>query len=266
MMIPQQFIPVVADTVPSDNVQIEADTSFEDNVRLLVTTKHILEGTVTVRSVLDNATSSQPMPASFVIKKPYTRFEVLRFTRKDANSPWHFNWHYNFKNGLPSSKTTVDYEYSLPYNGQHEITQSYLGSHSHFRGSETEYAVDIEMPEGTKVLAARPGVVIAFRDDSNKGGNSPDFKDDANDVVISHGDGTYADYVHLKFNGVLVKLGQHVALHQAIGLSGSTGWSTRPHLHFGLFRVISGEKLESLPFKMQTPRGVVKQLETGQSY
>ncbi len=161
----------------------------------------------------------------------------------------------------------MDYVYSLPYSGErHTVTQSYLGAHSHFLGSETEYAVDIEMPEGTSVQAARPGVVIAYRDDSNKGGNSKEFIDDANEVVIKHDDGTYASYVHLKYKGVLVKLGQHVAEHAPIGLSGSTGWSTRPHLHFGIYRVLSGEKLLSLPFRMQTSRGVLKQLETGQSY
>lgn len=59
-----------------------------------------------------------------------------------------------------------------------------------------------------QVLAARPGVVVAFCDHFGEGGMRPSLRPRANFVALRHGDGTYTRYVHIKRNGVLVQLGQ----------------------------------------------------------
>ena len=62
--------------------------------------------------------------------------------------------------------------YQLPYapGNRFKVTQGYNGSFSH-KGSN-QYAIDWQMPEGTPVYAARGGVVVRTKDDSNTGGGS----------------------------------------------------------------------------------------------
>ena len=66
------------------------------------------------------------------------------------------------------------------------------------------------MPEGTPVHAARDGVVVGTKDDSNRGGSSKKYEWDANFVLIRHSDGTLGHYVHLQKGGVTVKVGDTV--------------------------------------------------------
>ena len=85
------------------------------------------------------------------------------------------------------------------------------------------------------MLAARGGKVIAVRDGSVASGPMRRFYDKANAVEVLHADGTIATYAHLQ-NGAVVEVGQHVAPGERIGLSGDTGLSTGPHLHFMVWR------------------------------
>ena len=82
--------------------------------------------------------------------------------------------------------------------------------------------VDIGAPTGTPAVAAASGVVVLARY-SNSAGNW---------VVISHGNGLYTMYMHA--SKLLVSEGQYVNAGDTILLVGSTGWSTGPHLHFGV--------------------------------
>jgi murein DD-endopeptidase MepM/ murein hydrolase activator NlpD len=88
------------------------------------------------------------------------------------------------------------------------------------------------MPVGTPVFAARGGVVAAVRDDCSMGGVDPKLLDECNLITIIHGDGTLANYLHLRKGGVLVRLGKHVRSGDLIGFSGNTGYTSEPHLHF----------------------------------
>jgi murein DD-endopeptidase MepM/ murein hydrolase activator NlpD len=258
-----------ADSAEGKRVIIDVDQSTPSTIRFLVTTYQLQEGTVSFKlDEQENLTSTPPAPLEFMILKPYSKFEFLRLAQTAPGS-FHFKWSFHYKIGVPTAFPHAnEYVYALPYasSEHYPVTQSYFGSYSHNKGSDNEYAVDFAMPEGTTVRAARAGQVIEYRDDSSVGGNSKSFENEANDVVISHGDGTYANYIHLKQHGVLVKLGQRVACGTPIGLSGNTGWSSQPHLHFGIFRVNSGTSITSLPFKMCTDSGVWEKLIEGQTY
>jgi len=94
----------------------------------------------------------------------------------------------------------------------------YYGSHQ---------GIDIPLAEGTKVYAAADGKVTAAQ--SGSGPMSYGLY-----VKIQHSDKYVTFYAHL--SRIDVKVGQEVAKGQIIGLSGNTGFSTGPHLHFGLFR------------------------------
>ncbi|MFW3463715.1 M23 family metallopeptidase [Streptomyces microflavus] len=79
---------------------------------------------------------------------------------------------------------------------------------------------DFQAASGTPVLAIGPGTVVSA-------GNSGSY---GNEVVIQHEDGMYSQYAHQ--SSLNVSVGQTVTGGQQIGLSGSTGNSTGPHLHF----------------------------------
>jgi murein DD-endopeptidase MepM/ murein hydrolase activator NlpD len=77
--------------------------------------------------------------------------------------------------------------------------------------------LDLGIPTGTPVHAAAPGVVRVFRSNGNY-------------VLITHGNGWFTLYGHL--NDFLARDGQTVGRGDVVGYSGSTGFSTGPHLHF----------------------------------
>lgn len=81
--------------------------------------------------------------------------------------------------------------------------------------------IDFSVPAGTRVVAANAGLV-ALAEEHFFGGRS---------LVLDHGDGLYTMYFHLQDS--LVKPGQQVAQGDVIGLVGSTGRATGPHLHWG---------------------------------
>ena len=92
--------------------------------------------------------------------------------------------------------------------------------------------MDFKVKKETKICAARDGVVIAAREDSDKGGLKPENMSDGNYISIQTSDGSVAHYWHLKKDGVLVNVGDTVIEGQLIGFSGNTGYSAFPHLHF----------------------------------
>lgn len=120
--------------------------------------------------------------------------------------------------------------YILPY----EVGTAWdiYATTEHYRSANQgvgTYAIDFVMPIGTKVVAARAGEVVSTQA-SFQDGNNEDLKE--NYVFIKHSDGTIARYFHLTHNGVLVKQGDYVTAGQVIALSGNTGQSGGPHLHF----------------------------------
>jgi murein DD-endopeptidase MepM/ murein hydrolase activator NlpD len=150
-----------------------------------------------------------------------------------------------------------DVDYLLPLRQRAlRVEQGYGGSFSH-TDAQNLYAVDFGADIGTPVLAARDGVVMQVESDFAKAGlNLEKFGGRANFVRILHDDGTMALYAHLQESGVLVRVGQRVHAGQQIGLSGNTGFTTGPHLHF-VVQVNRGMRLESIPFRMSGPQGAL---------
>src|SRR5579883_1919691 len=121
--------------------------------------------------------------------------------------------------------------YKLPYPAGFTFTMCQGNN----QGSHTEngkYAWDFCMPIGTPVVASRAGTVKMIRQDFTEHGVGPAFADKNNFVVVDHGDGTSALYMHLMHMGVKVSVGQHVDTGQLLAYSGNTGWSGGPHTHF----------------------------------
>ncbi len=125
--------------------------------------------------------------------------------------------------------------YSLPLRKQ-DFTVAISDKRSHF--GHFKYAIDFILPEGTKILAAKEGTVIDLKADSKEGGFENKYKDIkyANYLTLKHSNDEFSQYVHLKHKGSLVKKGQKVREKQPIALSGNTGYTSEPHLHFIVFK------------------------------
>ena len=131
------------------------------------------------------------------------------------------------------------------------VSQAYPDHMTHVTPDST-YAVDIAMPDGTAVDAAREGTVINVRHDSFRGGAAAAMADQANLIEILHEDGTIAVYGHLHWDSIRVRIGQRVALGEYIADSGNTGFSSGPHLHFAVWRN-AGEADVSVPILFAGP-------------
>lgn len=101
----------------------------------------------------------------------------------------------------------------------------------------TLHAVDIAMPEGVPVLAARAGVVEALQAHYGAEAEEAPLTYEGNFVRVRHDDGTAATYAHLQHRGVAVTVGESVVAAQLLGYSGATGDVLEPHLHFVVTRM-----------------------------
>jgi murein DD-endopeptidase MepM/ murein hydrolase activator NlpD len=145
------------------------------------------------------------------------------------------------------------FAYALPYEKgtTHVVVQGNESLFSH----AGDYAIDFKMKRGTKVMAARDGIVVRVRDSTKTGGIGKKYIGTANGIVIRHSDSTYAHYLHLQYKGALVSVGDTIKQGQLIGLSGSTGFSAFPHLHFEVTRQ-TGISREDFPVLFQTRKGI----------
>jgi len=170
--------------------------------------------------------------------------------------------------GNPAARP-ARYAYALPFGvGQERrVIQGFGGAFSH-RGS-MQYAVDFDAPEGTPILAARDGLVVATHDGARGHGGTVEFLDYTrmNFILVRHDDGTIGEYLHLAPAGVRARAGQRVRRLDYIGLSGNTGYSTRPHLHFQVMTAdANGVDAISFPIEFEVAPGVAASPVEGRQY
>lgn len=166
--------------------------------------------------------------------------------------------------GDPASVHRNDEGYRVPFvaGRNFPVTQAYPDAKTH-RTDDSKYAIDIAMPVGTDVLAARSGIVFDVVSKNFRGGALKQaLAQLANIVRILHDDGTYAVYAHLNWDSIRVRPGERVQAGQYIADSGNTGFSSGPHLHFAVQRN-AGMRIEAVPlvFRGRNLRNVVP--ETG---
>ena len=150
-------------------------------------------------------------------------------------------------------KEDTSFVYQLPYEAgtSHLLVQGYF---SHFSHKERA-ALDFKMKRGTKIFAARGGVVIRVKKDGNRGGWNKKYRPDGNVIVIQHDDGTRAGYWHLQLNGAFVNVGDTVQQGQLVGLSGKTGYTLFPHLHFIVWRSGNNRQWQQVGTRFYTKKG-----------
>ncbi len=151
-------------------------------------------------------------------------------------------------------KDDSSFIYHLPYeeNTSHLLVQGYFSRYTH----KNRAALDFKMKKGTKICAVRDGVVLRLKEDGNKGGSNAKYRSFGNFVVIQHEDSSRSGYWHLQFNGVLVNVGDTVKQGQVIGLSGKTGYTYFPHLHFIVWRSDGKGQWTQIGSRFQTNKGI----------
>lgn len=145
----------------------------------------------------------------------------------------------------PDQQTSA---YVLPY----QIGESYTvgqgncvptGEGSHALGTRAEFAYDWAMPIGTSLIAVRDGQVIYVEETFPDGTR---VLGEENTIVIQHDDGSLSNYGHLTTMGALVEVDDTVRQGDIIAMSGDSGASTEPHLHFEILSCV-GEPLVFIP-------------------
>ncbi len=245
--------PMQAEVSAVARMQVESDGDHYDAV-----VTNTLAGPVEVQLNVINASNlaaNPPLPLRALLK-PYASVTLAKLGLADPTKPGGFQLQLAAVPGDPTAQAQPA-TYLLPVETRSwRIDQGWHGVFSH-NDAQSGYAIDISVDEGTPVLAARDGVVMQVESDFDKAGlNREKYAERANVIRIVHDDGSMAVYAHLKLDGALVRLGQHVAAGQRIGYSGNTGYTTGPHLHFAV-QVNRGIDLESIPFQMRSPSGAV---------
>ena len=171
----------------------------------------------------------------------------------DVDAP-SVRYRFSYLPGDPAARHRARDGYQAPFSAgsDYPITQAFPDQATH-ESPDSRYAIDIAMPVGTDVLAARGGVVFDVAGDYFKGGVSrAEYAHAANFVRILHDDGTFAVYAHLNWNSIRVRPGDRVVAGQYIADSGNTGFSSGPHLHFAVQRN-AGMQIESVPVMFRGP-------------
>ncbi|WP_081605772.1 M23 family metallopeptidase [Rhodopirellula europaea] len=147
--------------------------------------------------------------------------------------------------------------YELPFekDARYRCCQTYGGTRSHH--GDSHFSVDFWMPIGSVICAARSGCVVRSLDTNELP------TDGCNSIRICHDDFSVACYAHIRLNGALVSDGEWVDVGQPIALSGNTGCSGRPHLHF---HVQTAYDKTRIPTLFRTSIGVLDMLIDNEFY
>lgn len=167
-----------------------------------------------------------------------------------SGTTWHYRLRVDSVPGAPGASAD-DVAYRLPLALTPWRISQGPGGPTH-GSDEARFAMDFPTPPGTPVLAARAGIVMQRADDWPDDGAPDERLDRANFVRILHDDGSMALYAHLARHGVRVAIRQRVGVGEVIGISGNSGRSSGPHLHFAV-QVNRGMQLVSVPFRLLAP-------------
>ena len=199
-------------------------------------------------SKTQNMRITAPEPHQWVVGA-FSEQYLTALEKQNSALAWSYRWHGQMALGQPlDAKVFKTPSLGLPFlGGKFVISQSFHGEASHNKDKQSYFAVDITLPKGTPVVAASSGVVMDVERNFSRSGWSDDYADEANYVRLLHADGSMTLYAHLDPDSTEVGIGQRVTKGTLLGYSGTTGYSSGPHLHFAL-QINEGQSLTSVPF------------------
>ncbi len=124
----------------------------------------------------------------------------------------------------------------FPKGKEYKVIQGYNGKFTH-KTIKSQYAIDFDLSIGDTITSVDDGFVVGVIEDYKEYGTSKKWleNDKSNYITIYHPhSGLFTQYVHLDYKGALIELGEFVKKGQTIAISGMTGFTTRPHLHFNV--------------------------------
>lgn len=158
-----------------------------------------------------------------------------------------------------TASTSSLYVVPWPVGTSFAVTQGNCGGTTH--NGRSKYSYDFNMEIGDTVVAARAGTVYEVVEDK---ADNNGCQDGENHIFIEHDDGSVARYLHLTQNGSSVSVGDTVTQGQVIGISGNTGCSGGPHLHFDV--TVSRDDEISIPVTFSNVGANKRGLQKGKSY
>ena len=193
------------------------------------------------------------------ILPPRSRTSLVALNLLENEATPVLQYSYRYLPGDPAAEHDPPGAYRVPFAiaSNYPVSQAFPQVVTH-TSPDSYHAIDLAMPIGTDIFAAREGIVFDVASANFSGGL--DVARDgpkANIVRILHDDGTYAVYAHLNWNSIRVRPGDRVRRGEYIAESGNTGFSSGPHLHFAVLRNI-GLRAESVPVTFQGATGPVQ--------
>lgn len=235
------------------------------NIELRATNLKEFPITYTMRVRTDGLTANGPKTVTGTLDGEQSQLVmVLQGAQKQQNDEYRVFCEWTI--GDKDANHDDELLYRFPYADEksYRVLQGYGSRFSH-TGLE-KYAIDFKMDVGTPVHAARSGVVARVVESNDKGCWEDGCGKFANYMVVLHDDGTTGEYYHLKKDGALIDVGERVVAGQKIALSGNTGHTTMPHLHFAVYRAASWGNTQSIPVRFVSSEGVVSSPRRGRRY
>ena len=133
------------------------------------------------------------------------------------------------------SNISTSQKYSPLKNTTSLTVTSGFGSRSFYnpiiKKNVQDFHYGVDLTGGTIIVSPAKGKVTSIR--NNITGFNETYSE-GNYVNIDHGDGISTAYYHIKYGTIKVKVGDIVEVGTELGIVGSTGYVTGPHLHFGV--------------------------------
>lgn len=199
----------------------------------------------------------QSIPQHWIVPG-HSELRLASLQPLNVGAPLRYDYQMHWQLGDPNADPNNSFAYNppVPSDAVFTVAQGFNGSFSH-SGEGNRYAIDIGMPIGTAIRAARGGSIAIVKDSYSDIGGSVENRGQTNAIYVLHDDGTFGVYAHLRRGSAMVRPGQRVQAGQIIAQSGNSGYSTGPHLHFAILRN-AGLKWQSIPFVFNSPYGPVK--------
>lgn len=162
--------------------------------------------------------------------------------------PMDFAFTHRFSFGDNLAELTQDHLYRLPIpDGSTAVLRPFSALPFKTNFFSTAHAVEVLAPQGTVVVASRPGVVF-FVSDSADGSPPSDPSALGNHLLVLHDDGSWSVYASLQSGSVKVAPGDRLETNQPLASIGRNPVSVDTFLVFGVVRALGGLNVGTIPF------------------
>lgn len=250
-----QLLPLAAQQ--TDPVRVYGEVTEAGDYRFYADNDQIIPMWINVQfRSLTNLSSSVDLPFRTTVEAGSARQFLFTLEVENPSARRGYSLSYSFAYGDPTTASHDEshvYLFPFGHGVKHRVTQGFNGEFSHF--GENQYALDFDLDVGDPIYAARGGLVVEVKEDSNIGGPSMSYAQYGNRIVILHEDGSFGNYVHLVRGGADVEVGDRIEPGQRIGRSGATGLASGPHLHFDVRLPEEDGGMRSIPVQFRNHLG-----------